>query len=270
MKPLFYRKSENKLLFIHESRVYLADGSGRVKRSFSLNDTLNLSGYSRCEPVLDVAAAIAGYECAKKADYESTMNHLKKVAIDERAKRRENILNLRLWRAGKVDAFVIETGICYNNNKNYSNENIKHELVFGIDAANALFDELKESDEPIENEQYFYTEIRSFSDKYSISRIEITSIDELENQILQHGDAIENSYYAKNIEDCEYVITDNGRYGRQVEHRRASGYWLGDTYWCAQQSTADLGSNQFAVTRDELIEYYPLLAEEAGLIESNE
>lgn len=179
-----------------------------------------------------------------------------KIIQQERENRKTNLINLWNFRKGKTDVFRITTGIRYNNEKNYSDEILSVEFIFGETDAYKTFNELKGSQSPDENEQYFFVEIASlYEGSKWFNRLEITSLEDFKGCDF---DNIDTDLFAPSIENCDFIVTESQSHWSKpvrysIEQRRGVGFW-GSTYHPAQLTTADLNKDQTAYSETEIYE----------------
>lgn len=229
----------------------------------------------------------AEFEILQAEKKQATADYFKAQALAAYEARRKDILNLRAWRKGETEAFLVVTFVesaqdGYNGNPS----GYTRELVFGEDAARARFNELKGSEIPDfeqggygnfgnQNNCYFVTEIiESYEHILINDRLQITSCDELEAFLSDNADSVDSYRYAPSIEDKELIVTfgrdSYHRYTtaiiREVEERRTVSFWTSSCFHGTQTTTADLGCDQGAFTIEELCEQYPEEAEKFGYV----
>jgi len=283
MKTLKHN-TQSIIAIVTEKTVYLANLKGKIYKQFGVS-TFNDSAWTEIEGFSDEEYAIAiadflNVESGKKAEKQRREEQSRVVAYE---KRKQEIINLWNWRKGRTEAFLVATSVELNDNSSSNPESYSSELVFGEDAAHELFDSIKESETPSwdckSNNCYFVTEILKFY-KEPTNKLEITSIEELEQALRENSDIEERNEYAPSIEEYDYIITfdkwdgfHNKTYrGRiqNIEERRTWTGWIGSSKYSPQATSADLGWNQEAVTLDQLKSDYYDEAVRFGIINEPE
>lgn len=174
---------------------------------------------------------------------------------EEKEIRKTNLINLWNFRKGKTDVFRVRTGFRFNNDKIWDDEILSVEYIFGKIEAKQRFDELKGSENPKENEQYFFVELQSlYEGSKRFNRLEITSLDELNDCDF---DSIECDEYAPSIEDKQFIVTKTQSHWSKpiqynIEQRRVWNGYIGSVYYSEQKTTADLCNSQIAYTEEDI------------------
>lgn len=276
MKTLQHN-SQSIQAIVTDRTIYLVS-DGKIYKQFG-SSTFNSNPFTETAETSPEAfeAMKAEFEILQAERKQATADYFKAQALAAYIARRKDILNLRAWRKGETEAFLVVTYIesaeeSYNGNPS----GYTRELVFGEYAAQR-FNELKGSVIPDfeqggygnfgnQNNCYFVTEILRAYHVVSIEdRREITSCDELEAFISDNADSLDYDRYAPSIEDKELIVTfGRDSYHRyttsiisEVEDRCTVGFWTSSCYHGTQTTTADLGCNQGAFTIAEFCEEYP-------------
>lgn len=263
---------------VAEKTVYLVS-NGKIYKQFG-RSTFNAKPFVETpETSTEVFEAMKDeFEVLQAEKKQAAADYLKAQALVAYEARRNGILNLRAWRKGETEAFLVVTYVesaqdGYNGNPSQ----YTRELVFGEGAARARFNELKGSEIPDfeqggygnfgnQNNCYFVAEILKYYNGITIEkRMQITSCDELEAELSDNADSLDSDGYAPSIEDKELVITfgrdSYQRYSTMVisdvTERRTVGFWTNSGFHSAQTTTADLGCIQCAFTIEEFCEQYP-------------
>ena len=245
----------NKTAVVIDGKAYIIYGEN-VSKSYP---AINLPDYfSQVESLpFDTKKAISIYHERQGAERARREEKAKLAAAAAYEERKNDILNLRKWRRGEVEAYIVNTYIRYNNDRNYSDFGHESELIFGEDAAREYYDSVKEETAPDENEQYFVTEL--LTAKRDEDALQITSIEDLYNFIFDNFDITDSYEYASSIEDKDFIFTMGvGSFNRPsikngyIESRRTSGFWGSSSYYGAQVTTADLGGDQYALSIEDL------------------
>jgi len=264
--------TQNITAIVTEKTVYLVS-NGKIYKQFG-NSTFNAKPFvETAETSTEVFEAMkAEFEILQAEKKQATADYFKAQALVAYEARRKDIRNLRAWRKGETEAFLVVTYV-ESAQDGYSGNPSKYtrELVFGEHAAKERFNELKGSVIPEfeqggygnygnQNNCYFVTEILQYYTGITIKkRLQITSCDKLEAELSDNADLVDSDRFAPSIEDYEIIVTfgrnSYNRYTRNkivdVQERRTN------SFRSSQTTTADLGCAQFAYTIADFCEAYP-------------
>lgn len=174
----------------------------------------------------------------------------------EREIRKTNLINLWNWRKGRIEAFLIQKGLTHNDyfGSNIADIHYGSELIFGEENARERFEELKESDTPDENGQYFFVELNGFYKEIPLEeRLDVLTLKELKSFLSDSLETIERNQYAPSIEDKEYIVRKTQRNWSspvhyEVRYRNTSDW----QYGIAELTTGELGKNEEAYSEEEI------------------
>lgn len=279
MKTLI-NSTKKTIAVITEKTTYLANSKGEIFKQFP-TATFNAANYTQeTEFPADFEVAKANFTVRQENAKLERERQYKIYRENQRETRKNQLTNLWNWRKGRIDAYLVATYVAIaEENSSYNPSGYNRELVFGEENAYARFDELKGSETPMwdmkSNNCYFVTELTGTYRAIPISeRLNITTIEELEQLLVDTMDTISIDEYAPSIIDKDLVITfGTNSWGKisqdiikYVDARRSWSGWVGNWYYAEQKTTADLGFEQTAVTIEEFCEQYPKEAKLHGYI----
>lgn len=281
MKTLKHN-SRGTIAVVTEKTTYLAMLDGTIIKQFP-TATFNAVNYTEeVEFPINFEDAKSDFVVREQNKRAERARQTEIYRQQKQEERKNAILNLWNWRKGRIEAFLVCTYVQLNEEGSHNPSGYTRELVFGEEEAYTRFDELKGSETPEwdmkSHNCYFVTELcstyREISEK---ERLETTSLEELESLIVNLMDTLSIDQYAPSIEDKDLIITfGRDRWGKMstsvvsyVEQRRDwSGYLSRHSaYYPAQETTADLGFDQVALTTQEFCDQYPKEAYSRGYME---
>jgi hypothetical protein len=232
--------TKDRLAVLTPQSVFFSNLEGVIERHFP-NSRFNTQYYTEMEPFP------GDFEAAKKLYFDSLRSLQEHKKAEQKikeeaqyAQRRNDVLNLWRWRKGELECYVVTSYKWVTNNfLNWDREDYEYKVFFSPNEAKEAFDGLVKENIGFDELGYnFYvelTKIQTTDRKGGVidipldERLEITSIEEIYEEYMQHSDVggIESIAIDSELpEDAVIVTTFNGN--RTFVRRANFGERTGD------------------------------------------